>query len=388
MQVWKRSRASEDDDYDGSSDDEGLRKRAFYVPDGPVPPPGQPPATAEEYLRMVRQEARGLAGTVVSDVDPSKFIHKQTAYIPTIARLRCAPCLPELLPNPEWQDRFGSEFAQLRQALVRYSTLHPNLPRTIRFPNKKDLLGWQRFLLGHYASAAAAAMASPVPSSSSVSSSPAASEESESTTAEEDRGGEEEEEEEEGEVMDEAEDGKEEEKKQQEKQKPRKGKKRKQPEPSSSSSPSSSAIPEAKSAATPSLPSSSSSPPTSPLTPLLSTVCQMDQIRTHAAINALVEFLEDLDDDAEEEKKPNEALRLARKRELAERLVTRVYTVWMWVLLARLDKPIGAAVTSQLRTLYRRLAAARATQSEHSALVIYCNMLMTIVDKVFGQKVL
>jgi hypothetical protein len=76
----------------------------------------------------------------------------------------------------------------------------------------------------------------------------------------------------------------------------------------------------------------------------------------------------------------------ARQALGAERL-SRVCAVWLFALLAKLDKPINAPVASMLRMLYRRLAAVRATQTQANETVAYANMLLTIVDKTFAQRV-
>ena len=91
---------------------------AFHVPDGPLE---AVPTSAESYLRSVRHELSQLQGTVVSSIDPNTFITKQTRYVPQIER--AASCPAELLPTPEWENAFGSDFAELRQ--VRCLVLAP-----------------------------------------------------------------------------------------------------------------------------------------------------------------------------------------------------------------------------------------------------------------------
>ena len=90
--------------------------RLFCVvvqPPNTAVPTDRPPASAEEYLALVRMEARTLPGTVLSDIDPKFFVHKQTAYMPKAGL--CAPCPPGMQPSNEWETTFASDFADLRQ---------------------------------------------------------------------------------------------------------------------------------------------------------------------------------------------------------------------------------------------------------------------------------
>jgi len=61
--------------------------------------------------------------------------------------------------------------------------------------------------------------------------------------------------------------------------------------------------------------------------------------------------------------------------------------VWLFCLLAYLDKPIDDDMSSVLRTLYRKLARARASQKKEGKVVAYCNLLLTIVHSIFQQSV-
>ena len=72
----------------------------------------------------------------------------------------------------------------------------------------------------------------------------------------------------------------------------------------------------------------------------------------------------------------------------AQERLSRGCAVWLYVLLARLDKPIHGNTASWLRSLYRRLADIRATQTALNETVCFANMVLTIVDKIFSQKVL
>lgn len=61
--------------------------------------------------------------------------------------------------------------------------------------------------------------------------------------------------------------------------------------------------------------------------------------------------------------------------------------VWLFCLLAYLDKPIDDDMCAILRNLYRKLAHMRASQKKEGKVVAYCNLLLSIVHSVFNQSV-
>eukprot|EP00735_Rhodelphis_limneticus_P005571 TRINITY_DN17476_c0_g1::TRINITY_DN17476_c0_g1_i1::g.28044::m.28044 TRINITY_DN17476_c0_g1::TRINITY_DN17476_c0_g1_i1::g.28044 ORF type:complete len:258 (-),score=21.04,sp/Q9CQQ4/GEMI2_MOUSE/30.92/3e-28,SIP1/PF04938.7/6.6e-47 TRINITY_DN17476_c0_g1_i1:13-759(-) len=104
----------------GESDDSEIMPRALPVGDDDDDTSfdaSVPPATAEEYLRMVRREAKACPNVVVArNIDPRKFDHKQTAYMkppPEISK-----CSPEFLPKPVWVAYFIEDFEELSASLA------------------------------------------------------------------------------------------------------------------------------------------------------------------------------------------------------------------------------------------------------------------------------
>jgi hypothetical protein len=74
--VLQRQAFAVDDDGESESDtrDESPASGAAAAPAAAAT---RPPATAEEYLRMVRREARRCPPVVVSNIDPRQFDSKQ-----------------------------------------------------------------------------------------------------------------------------------------------------------------------------------------------------------------------------------------------------------------------------------------------------------------------
>jgi len=60
------------------------------------------------------------------------------------------------------------------------------------------------------------------------------------------------------------------------------------------------------------------------------------------------------------------------------------FASWLYILLAVLDMPLHAEMSADLRDLYRTLLDMRLTLSD-SNIICYCNILMTIIHKVFNQ---
>lgn len=61
--------------------------------------------------------------------------------------------------------------------------------------------------------------------------------------------------------------------------------------------------------------------------------------------------------------------------------------VWLFALLAQLDKPLNDDMSFVLRNLFRKLSRTRASQKKEGNIVAYCNMLLTIIHAVFQQSV-
>jgi len=97
--------------------------------------------------------------------------------------------------------------------------------------------------------------------------------------------------------------------------------------------------------------------------PQLSLVCRLDQVTTRMLINLLVHQ--------------------------CESSVSRQVALWLFALLLRLDKPIDADMSATLRHLYRQLSKIRATlpaSAPHAPEVIHCNVILTAIDRCFGQR--
>ncbi|GAB5357828.1 hypothetical protein AAMO2058_000408100 [Amorphochlora amoebiformis] len=101
---------------DGS--DRDLLKPAFAVHGEPNFDRG-PPADAMEYLRRVRYEAQRLPQIVVSKIEPSR-IKTRTIHVPLPPPLATSP--EKYIPKSHWEKTAGSDFADLRQALIRCRT--------------------------------------------------------------------------------------------------------------------------------------------------------------------------------------------------------------------------------------------------------------------------
>ena len=103
--------------------DELLPRRAFSVTGAPDYTEDAP-QTAEEYLRRVKWEARQQPRVFTSTIDPRRFDHLQTqGYVRTIQPLPHTSA--RVLPSAEWESSFASQFADIRQSFAHYSQLHP-----------------------------------------------------------------------------------------------------------------------------------------------------------------------------------------------------------------------------------------------------------------------
>ncbi len=91
---------------------------------------------------------------MVSCVPRLRLPSLQTKYAPVIPVV--PTCRPELLPVPEWEEQFAATFADLRQSLSHYTAQHApdalavRAPdgQTVKLPAKRDRKGWYLFCLG------------------------------------------------------------------------------------------------------------------------------------------------------------------------------------------------------------------------------------------------
>ena len=113
---------------------------------GSVGDPDLPPATAEEYLLRVRNEAAALPDVMAARVDSDSFDGQQTPYMPQLPSF-AAPPSPHLLPNHTWERALVSGFVSLRQQIVRLSCQKPDQPR-IPVPRMRDGAAWRAFCFG------------------------------------------------------------------------------------------------------------------------------------------------------------------------------------------------------------------------------------------------
>ena len=103
--------------------DDLLPRRAFSVTGAPDYTDSAP-QTAEEYLRRVKWEARNQPRVFTSAIDPRRFDHLQTAgYVRSIQPL--PPTSARVMPSAEWESEFAAQFADIRLSFAHYSELHP-----------------------------------------------------------------------------------------------------------------------------------------------------------------------------------------------------------------------------------------------------------------------
>lgn len=102
--------------------------------------PGQPPANAIQYLRLVQTEAKQLDDVVVVRIDESK-VKKQTVVYKAEEKPSSS-----LSPSREWKDCQVKDFGDLRFELAK---LLDDCPvSTVELPQKKSEGGWCVFCLG------------------------------------------------------------------------------------------------------------------------------------------------------------------------------------------------------------------------------------------------
>jgi hypothetical protein len=102
--------------------------------------------TAEQYLSWVRYQANELPDVFRADVDSSKYVDKQTKYMPNIEDI--VVCHEDLLPSAEWERDVISAFSDLRSLLARLSLTEASRERKLVVPQLKDEDAWHKFCLG------------------------------------------------------------------------------------------------------------------------------------------------------------------------------------------------------------------------------------------------
>ena len=141
--------------------DELQPRRAFSVSGAPDYT-DDAPQTAEEYLRRVKWEARHQPRVFTSTIDPRRFDHLQTkGYVQTTQPLPHTSA--RVMPSAEWESEFASQFADIRLSCAHYSQLHPAAAQQPRPPTgptlsavvaddsitaPRNIEAWARYCLG------------------------------------------------------------------------------------------------------------------------------------------------------------------------------------------------------------------------------------------------
>eukprot|EP00903_Cladosiphon_okamuranus_P015131 g13993.t1 len=108
---------------------------------------GIPPESAEEYLLRVRIESSDLPAVVEAHV-PEVLKKKQTLYMPSTEPVPACPAF--LLPSEEWEREVVSTFVDLRQYLRRWKASGGvSAAERQPVPALKDSTGWHIFCLGY-----------------------------------------------------------------------------------------------------------------------------------------------------------------------------------------------------------------------------------------------
>ena len=144
-------------------------RRAFRVLGSPDFSQAEP-QSALEYLRRVKWEAKRQPKVWTAAIDPQRLQRPQPPQ-PTMrghgqALDRLPRTSPLALPSSEWQSHFASQYTDVRMALLRYTELHPvgsqpsisgghllpNDPQLSSsrppLPSARDYPAWLRFCLG------------------------------------------------------------------------------------------------------------------------------------------------------------------------------------------------------------------------------------------------
>lgn len=102
--------------------------------------------TAEQYLSWVRYQANELPDVFRANVDSTKYVGRQTKYMPNIQEV--VVCPEDLLPSAEWERDVISAFSDLRSLLSRLSLTEASRERKLLVPQLKDENAWHKFCLG------------------------------------------------------------------------------------------------------------------------------------------------------------------------------------------------------------------------------------------------
>ena len=151
-----------DEDEDEDDDEDLMQRRALAVVGDPDWSTEGPPATAEEYLRRVRWEARRCPNVVRADEPtratlgakntrtPSARSIARSSMLPTIVRLPPAP--PHAAPTAPWQHALVTSFSELRMRLANVLSARRSTNARAQtkqsLPNMNDPEAWRRFCLG------------------------------------------------------------------------------------------------------------------------------------------------------------------------------------------------------------------------------------------------
>ncbi|XP_069110835.1 gem-associated protein 2-like [Argopecten irradians] len=133
---------------DGDSSDDDAMQPALLVDDGI----GDdfdldiPPTSGSEYLKRVRQEAKGCPKVVVAKIDQAGF--HQTVLINQVTG--CHPAPRGYAFDIDWQRTQVANFAELRQNLARQKALRKKhaVAEKRTLPAGNDVEGWCRLCFG------------------------------------------------------------------------------------------------------------------------------------------------------------------------------------------------------------------------------------------------
>jgi len=133
--------------------EEELLAKALYVEDGSdasVPfDPTKPPATAEEYLKSVMQEAKHLEGVAIAKNANKLTSNKVQVTVREKADIKQSKAI---LPTQEWQNQQIKDFSETRAIFARHvaSVQKPGIPNKKRhkLPSKTNERGWCCYCYG------------------------------------------------------------------------------------------------------------------------------------------------------------------------------------------------------------------------------------------------
>jgi survival of motor neuron protein-interacting protein 1 len=133
------------------SDDEELMPRAFMVEEEELNIKEGPPTTGEDYLKMVRREAKNYPEIVISNINPREFDKNQSRwYFQNLPKILKAP--PGFEPKIIWQKKFLKYFEKLQKKLeYLISIKNKNIEfnkLNVKLPSIKDSKKWKYFCFG------------------------------------------------------------------------------------------------------------------------------------------------------------------------------------------------------------------------------------------------